>query len=273
MRGSPLAGTFWGIIYFGILASVFTWVIVPPPGLPQQLCGTIRLIIGSCAASLLLILMFFRSLASPAFMEQITSVINSIAFRQGSSGTDVVQAALLAEMTPEMVLNSFAFVVLRGGAVVSSLLLFFLCRQISFILAKLLARDKPISAAGSVALFRVNPVTIWVLSASLLMVVLSSMANLAIPEIILWNILIICAIMYFAQGIGVLLFFIARPALTPFLRLLLCILFFVLVLSPGINVVLLGGVALLGIAENWVSFRVPKSNGPPSTPKAGDDAS
>ena len=118
--------------------------------------------------------------------------------------------------------------------------------------------------------FHVYPAIIWVLSASLLLVVLSRITKLGVIEIILWNILVFCVIMYLAQGLGIAQFFLSRPSMPPFLRLVLVVLFIVLVCSPGINAVLLGCVVLLGIAENWVPFRAPRTNGPPSTPEAGD---
>jgi len=180
----------------------------------------------------------------------------------------------MESMTPETVLAFIKSTVLRGGGLVSTLLLFVFCRQISFAMARLSPGNKPSDEQGANALlgFRVDPVLIWVISGSLLLVVLSSMVKLEVPEIILWNILILCGILYFAQGLGILQFFLTRPTVSPFLRLPLSIFFIVLLFSPGINVVLLGGVALLGIAENWVPFRAPKSNGPPSTPEAEGDA-
>ena len=281
-RGFALTEMFWGVFFFAAMASLFTWAAAPPPTFPLRVCATTRLLIGSFFASLLLIGMFFRVIASTNFLEQVVAATNAIA-RQGTSGADVVQNALFAEMTPEVALGVIRSVVLRGGALISSTALFFLCRQMGFILARLFTRNK---AAGnspggtetnhqgvnSLIVFRVHPMLIWVLSASLLMVVFASRANLEIPEIVLWNILILCCILYLAQGIGILQFFLARPAVTPFLKLLLCIMVVVLLfISPGINVVLFGGVVLLGIAENWVPFRVPASNGPPSTPEAGGD--
>ena len=273
-RGFVLTGVFWGILYFAVMASVFTWVSAPPPGFPLKMCATTRLVFGAAAASLLLMIMFLRVMASPIFLEHIAAVTYAIAARQGTS--DVVQSALLAEMTPETVLAFIRSTILRGGALISCVLLFFICRQISFILARLFARNRPLGGSthevNALSVFRVHPMLIWVLSGSLLLVVLASIANLEFPQILLWNILILCGILYLAQGIGILQFFLARMTVTPFLKLLLCITFVVLFLSPGINAVLFGGVVLLGIAENWVPFRVPKSNGPPSTPEAGDNS-
>jgi len=273
-RGFALTGTtLWGVFYFAAVSALFVWIIAPPASSPIKACGTIRLVIGSSLSAVILMLMLFRTMTSPGFLEHVTAISNSVAARQ--AGADVVQTALLAEVTPEITLNFIRTTVFRGGALVSSVLLFFLCRQLSFILARLFARNKALGISfqevNSLLIFRVHPMLIWVLSASLLLAVITSQANLEIPALVLWNILILCGILYLAQGIGILQFFLARPTVTPFLKLLLSILFVVLILSPGINVVLFGGVVLLGIAENWVPFRVPKSNGPPSTPEAGRD--
>ena len=273
-RGFAPTGFLWGVFAFTFMVSVFTWVTAPPPGFSLKFCATARLVIGSSLASLLFIDFFFRAMASPYFLEHVGTVTQAMAARQAAAGSDVVRNALFAEMTPEMLIHVIRSTVLRGGALVFSALMFFICRQTAFLLARLFARDKPLGAnsheVNSLALFRAHPALIWVLSVSLLLAVLASMANLEIPGILLWNILIVCGILYLAQGIGILQFFLAGTAITPFLKLLLCITFIVLFLSPGINAVLFGGVVLLGIAENWVPFRVPKSNGPSSTPEAGD---
>jgi hypothetical protein len=107
---------------------------------------------------------------------------------------------------------------------------------------------------------------IWVLSVSLFLVIAMRILKWTVPEIILWNILTLCAILYLAQGLGILQHITAAPGMPPFLRLALSLLFFILIFSPGINAVVLGLVTLLGIAETWVSFRTPKTDGPSSTP-------
>ena len=268
-RGAAPAGAFWGIAYFAIMACVFVWIAAPPPNSPLRACGAMRLIAGSCAAALLLIAAFFRAAASPGFLDQLGAITDAIASWRGAAGADVVQAALLSDITPEMTLEFMAAVMLRGGALFFSALLFFACRQFSFLLARLFAREKP-AAENLLAAFRAPRKAIWALSGSLLLVVLASAANIGGLEILIWNILVLCGIMYLAQGLGILQFFLARAAVPPFLRLLLLASFFIMLLSPGINAVLLGGVALLGIAENWVPLRAPETNGTPSTPQAGD---
>jgi hypothetical protein len=84
-------------------------------------------------------------------------------------------------------------------------------------------------------------------------------------EIGAWNILTLCAILYLAQGAGILLYFLGRLAMPPFLRFLTHFLIILVLFSPKINVFALGALAFLGIAENWVPFRA-LSNGSSSTP-------
>ena len=279
-RSVPVADTFWDLLYFSVMVSLFTWITAPPPVL-SRVSGAMRLMIASCAGALLFTGIFFRLMAAPGFSEYLNSLINTLSsfYRSsgGAGGADVVQNALLESLTPDAVLNFMKTVMLRGGSLVFCVFMFFICRQVSFFIGRLtlgnrFAGEKRMSSAraSSLVFFHVYPAIIWFFSVSLLLVVLSRMAKLEIPEIILWNILIFCAILYFAQGFGILLFLLARPSMPPSLRLLLSILFIIMVFSPGINAVLLGGVVLLGIAENWVPFRAPIVNGPPSTPGAGD---
>jgi len=271
-RGLHPAEIFWDILYFTTMSCIFTCIISPPPALSSRFSGGMRLIIGSCLGALLFMGIFLRSISTPGFSEYLGSILNSVVSNYRSSGSDVVQNALMESLTADAVLDFMKSMMLRGGSLVSAVFMFFICRQISFALAFMANRRQGKQGMNpqstSLAGFHVYPTIIWVLSASLLLVVLTKMAKLEIPEIILWNILILCGILYLAQGLGILQFFLARPTVSPSLKLLLSVLFIFLFFSPVINVVLMGGVVLLGIAENWVSFRAPKQNGPPSTPEA-----
>ncbi|MCL2319727.1 MAG: YybS family protein [Treponema sp.] len=277
VRKIPAAAIIWDLLYFSVMASIFTWITSPPPGFSWKVSGSMRLMIGSCLGALLFTGIFFRAASSPGFSAYLNSLINAVLSFYRSSGSDVVQNALLQSITAEAVLDFMKSIMLRGGSLISCVFLFFISRQISFFLARMFQRRKDPDTPGantpglsSLGFFHVAPSMIWVFSGSLLLVVLVRMVKLEVPEIILWNVLIFCVIMYFAQGLGILQFFLVRPRVTPFLKLLFVILFIILLFSPGINAVLLGGIVLLGIAENWVPLRVPKTNGPPSTPEAGD---
>ena len=268
--GISLSGIIWDLLYFTLMASLFIWINSPPPFLSFGIQGSMRFIAGSCLGALLFTIIFLRAMASPEFAGEIDTLINTLLSFNRSSGSDVVQNALLEGISAEMVLAMMKTVMFRGGSLVSCVFLFFFSRQISLMLARLICRERK---GSTLAAFHVYPAVIWVLSASLLLVVLASVTKLEIPEIILWNILILCVILYLAQGFGIMQFFLSKASTPPFLRMLLVVLFIVVLFSPVLNTVLFAGLALLGIAENWVPLRVPKSNGPPSTPEAGDGGS
>jgi hypothetical protein len=265
--GVPATGLVWDLVYFTLMTSFFIWINSPPPFLSFGIPGTARFIIGSCLGALLFMGIFSRAMALPAFSEEIGAMINSLISLNRASDSDVVRNALLDAVSAEMVLDMMKTVMFRGGSLVSCVFIFFFSRQLSLALARLSRREKRDSALAG---FHVYPVIIWIFSASLLLVVLTSVMKIEIPEIILWNILILCVILYLAQGLGILQFFFSRPSMPPFLRIFLMVSLIVVFFSPVLNTVLLAGLVILGIAENWVSFRAPKSNGPPSTPEAGD---
>jgi hypothetical protein len=120
--------------------------------------------------------------------------------------------------------------------------------------------------AGSLAAFHVRPEWVWALSLSLLARVAGLSVRSEPLEIAGWNILVLCVILYLAQGGGIAVFFLAR--LPAGMRFALNLGVVALLLSPGINVVFMGALILLGIAETWAPFRASKPNGPPPTPGA-----
>jgi hypothetical protein len=258
------------------MAFIFTGIVAPPPALSAKYKEAVRFFCGSCLGALLFIYLFLQTSSSPVFLEYIDYLLNVVFQVNRSSGTDVVQNALLGNISAELVLETALAIMLRGGSLVSCIILFAVCRQISLFLARLSFRKPltpeaaPSPQASSLVSFRVSPTVIWVFSTSLLLVVLTGMARLEIPEIILWNILILCVILYFTQGLGILQFFFARLALSPFSKIFFLVLLVVVLFSPFLNLLLLGGLFLLGVAVNWVPLRAPVKNGPPSTPEAGD---
>jgi len=275
----PLQAILWEIFYYAVTTFIFIWIIAPPEFLCANISEPARLIAGSCLGSLLFSFIFFKSTDSQAFMEYIKYFINSLISVYQSSGTDVVQNAMLETLTPEFVLEKIMALMIRGGSIVSCILLFFVCCQLSLMLARLSHRlisknfqginGSRLKGINSLAAFHVNPIVIWFFSFSLILIVLTRITKYEIPEIILWNILVICSILYLAQGLGIMQHFLIKPSFSPLLRLLIIIAFIFLLFSPVLNAFLLGALALLGIAENWLPLRVSKQSGPPSTPEAG----
>jgi len=294
--GIPFAIISLDILYFAVMTFIFTWIISPPPALSVNMSGFVRLMTGSCLGAMALTFLLFKTMASQGFLEYLNLMMKSLL--SASSGANVVQSALLDIWTAESAIETIKAIMLRGGSLLTCVMLFFLCSQMSLFLVRMSLRGRRVNAPEeypskmasvginsgginsvgtnsteiiSFSVFHVAPAAIWVFSSSLLLVVFTRVTKLEIPEIILWNILIVCAILYFAQGLGILQSFFQRSSFTPFVRLLFGVLIVVMLLSPFLNVFFLGGLVLLGIAENWVPFRAPKQNGPPSTPEAGGE--
>jgi len=238
---------------------------MPPPAFARIPHAT-RFITGCALGTVTFILIFLRLMDAPGFYEYIANMLNNL----------IQQNALFMVVNTEMVFEAIRSVLLRGGSLIAAVLMFALSRQTSLLFARLIpGKTRNTSETFTVYLQRVNtleafrapPLLIWIFSSSLLLVVLTSRAGFQAPEIVLWNILILSAILYLAQGVGILQTFLSRPALSPFIKLLCLVLIIFMFFSPVLNMALLAGFVLLGIAENWVPFRVSKKDSPPSTPE------
>jgi hypothetical protein len=270
----PWVQTVWGIVHFSLTAAAFTWVMAPPPGSVSENQGknpltriptVYRFVIASCFASLLLLPMLTAFRNDTAFSAFIRSQVEALSAAYiSTAGADVVEQSLLERyLTPDAVLGTLVFAALRGGVAASCMVFFFINRQIAVTLVRLFRRT---GDGGKLKGFHVPRVFIWALSFSLLTILAGKIWKITPLEIMAWNGLVICSILYLAQGGGITVYFLAHSSLPPLMKLLLNFLLFLLIFSPGINAILLGGLVLLGIVENWVPFRAPKINGPSSTP-------
>jgi hypothetical protein len=259
--------------FFSLVTVIFTWIVSPPGAVSRvlRIPGAYRLLAGSVLVFLAFLLLVLTGEGRAGFQGLLHAQAEALSsFYIAASSPDAAERSLLERhLTPEALVEAFRFIALRGGGLLSSALIFFVSRQMGRFLARVIRRRE---AGGSVLQFRTEPGLIWVLSGALALILLFRLAGAgrgsggAALEIVLWNILVLCAILYLAQGWGILAFFLARAPVPPLVRLLLTALFVALLMRPGINAVILGLIVLLGIAENWVPFRAPKPNGPSSTP-------
>ncbi|MFP3041937.1 hypothetical protein LQZ19_08960 [Treponema primitia] len=261
------------------LIAIFTWITSPPERAPAffRMPVVYRIMAGSVLATLVFALVIYsmrddQELFS-VFRQQAEALASLYA---ASSGADVVQRSLTEQyMTADTILKTLGDLAIRGGILMSWALLFFISCQISLVITWLVRRIVQRSSPrilqrmwpnGLLVNFHLRAECIWALSFSLLAVLAGVSLKLAPLEIVGWNILVICIILYLTQGGGIALFFLTRVFIPPGMRFFLNLFILVLILSPGINVVFLVGLVLLGIAENWVPFRAPKTNGSPPTP-------
>jgi len=269
LRYGELLNAGMDTLYFTVLSIGFTWIMAGNTTLPSMppVRTVFRFIIASAAGALVFMFMIFSLGNDEGFSAVFRSQIDAIASAYiASSGADAARQAFLEQLlTPDRIIDVFLMIVLRGGALFSAFVLFFFNRQTAFILTRLFRRQGG-SAVHNLIGFHAPRKTIWVFSLCLPVILLCRTASLEMFEIAAWNILVICAILFFAQGGGIVLFNLARRTMSFFMRLICGVLLVFVIFSPGINVLAVGILVLLGIAENWLPLRIKANNGATSTP-------
>jgi hypothetical protein len=257
----------WDFLYFTVMPAAFLWILIPPRGKGWffRLPGVARFAAGSAVSALLALGVLFHLLENEDFLVYVNNQIELVKSLYRVSGADVTQNALLESLTADFILRAVKMVLERGGALASCVFIFFVNRQISFALARLFRRREKAAGLGE---FHVPAFLIWVLSFSLLLVLVCRAGALEYGEILGWNILTLCCILYLAQGLGIIRYFLTGTAVPPSRRILISIVLIILLFSFGINAIILGLIILLGIAEHWAPLRRPKPSEPPSTPGA-----
>jgi hypothetical protein len=227
------SGGMWlDIFYFVVLSLCFAWIML---GNNDRIRTLYRFIASSAAGTLFLVIFVF-SRTGPDFniMVNAQAEIFSVVF---------------PAVTPEVLVDLLRNIALRGGIMASAFFLFFVNRHMALTAARIInkrEKEKPLSA------FFVPGNTIWVFSFALLTVILTGILKMQILDIIAWNVLVVCSILFLVQGAGILMFFLARK--TPGFRLAVNILIIFMIFSP-LGTVAIAALLLLGIAENWYPLR------------------
>ena len=263
--GAGMAGIGMDILSFVMFSLAFTWILCGNSG-SVKLRTSYRVIIAAVAVSLCFMLVIVTSFGG-SFADIIKTQSEAVsAIIIASAGADAVRrSALESAISPDVVYEIIKTLALRGGAVVSCVFMFIFNRQAGKTATIIFRRQK---LQNELPFFHVHSNFIWALSISLAAILLSSLLNIGALEILAWNVLVICAILFFGQGFGIALFNFQKRAMSPGFRLFICVLVFLAVITPVVNVVLLGLLLLLGIAENWLPLRAPKNDGSASTPES-----
>jgi hypothetical protein len=244
------------ILYFTTLFLGFAFIMGG-----DSLRGAYRFVLASAAGTV--VFLIYISGSGSGFYAGLYEMSQMLAqVFVNSADVDPARRSLLQQLiTPERALEAVKIFLLRGGALLSTSFVFFINRQVSISLVSIIKRQR--KDRGLTAFFAPS-FTIWVLSGALAVIWLTRLFRIQILEILAWNILVICAILFFAQGAGIFLHFLARR--TYFFRFFAVVLVVMAILSPGLNMIAVSAILLLGIAENWLPFRAPKK-GPASTPE------
>ncbi|MDR0602079.1 MAG: hypothetical protein LBG42_06815 [Treponema sp.] len=279
------AGMFSGAVYTALVMGIFIWIMTPGPVRIVR-----RLALGAAVITgFFLFIMFGASRGYDGFSALFRPQAELIAslytaepageFPEGA-GEFPKDAGAYTEsaaghfppgynFTAERILGILRLFVLRGGALASSVLLLFISRRLSFFVARLARHRAPsegVLRAESLVNFHAPPEAIWVLSFSLLGILLFRLLSFGPGETMAWNALSLSALVFLAQGGGIFFWFLAGKTRSPFMRILINVAIILVILSPGINAFALGLLVLLGIAENWAPLRAPGGSGSSPTP-------
>jgi len=244
------------IIYFTVMSFCFTWIMANgKSGRILYVRTAYRFIIASVCITIILFIIALGKINSSFFyiLKEQASLIASIII--SSAGPDTVRRSYLEQnITADFVYETIKIILLRGGLLVSVFSLFFINRQLAKIAAALFRKRERTTELHA---FHVPGNTIWILSFSLLTILLARFFKLTITEIVAWNVLIICALLFLAQGAGIFFFVIQKRGVSPAMRIVINVFIFVVIFTPGVNTIALVLLLLLGIAENWAPFRAP----------------
>lgn len=251
-------------LYFALVTLSFSWAATGKPF--PQVSAAVRMVTAAAltAAGLIPLLLFSGADSGIYAVMRGQAELVTSAYQSMIAPDSLEAGALGGTVNADMVLKVMGSVALRGGALASAAFFFFINRQAAVIVSWFFRRR---AGREHLSLFHAPLRLIWIFSLSLLVTVAGTLFKLPYLEIPGWNLAVFCAILYLIQGGGIVLYFLARPELPLLFRSLANVLIVIVFLSPVVNGIALGVLTLLGIAENWIPFRIPRQNGPASTPE------
>ncbi|MDR0320228.1 MAG: hypothetical protein LBI28_01865 [Treponema sp.] len=234
------------VAFFIILDLCYLWIMGG-----KNLRTLYRFIFASAAGAIALLFFVFRK--DTTFYTMFYSVAENLSSAlTGSLEGEVVEGSI--QLSPERLIESTQNMLLRGGALVSMLLIFFISRQIALAVIMLIKRQK--FETGFIT-FCAPANTAWVILGSFVTILLTKALSADIIEIIAWNAFVVSAIIFLTQGAGVLMYWFSRKSNT-FRIISIVVLTIVIFISP-LNILAIAALLILGIADNWRQFRIPSN--------------
>jgi hypothetical protein len=257
-------------LYFSVVSISFAWAVVPTGfrGGERRIRMAYRIVLAAVAATLATIPVILLARSDEGLVALIRHQAESfVAAYTEAAGADVVQRSLIEQnLKPEAIIAAISEVYVKGAAVTGHAIFLFVSWRVSLFFAS--TRDPSLRRRGSFALFHLDAYMIWPLIAAFATVLAGLVLKIVPLEIAGWNLLSLSLLLYMAQGYGVIQYQLARPgvprSIGPFVTLVVAL----ALMRPGINAIIAGAIAALGIAENWLPLRAPIKTEPPSTPEA-----
>jgi len=188
------------------------------------------------------------------FITVIAGTIGYFVITSQNESLNMLFEQIIAELAPGISVSDFMetvnIVLYRGGALVSMCLMLFVNRQLASAAAWIIVRQR---INRKLTEFFAPQGIIWVLSGAIATIMLALLFGIVILEIIAWNVLIICVIIYLAQGAGILMHILTKRSSA--FKMGAAVLAVILILSP-FSIMAVAAMLILGIAENWIPIRL-----------------
>jgi len=227
----------------------------PVPGRPLPYVRTLYRLLAVAVLLAVLILRLFDGIDFYAIRAEVTDRVVSAHLGLADSAAAYPEGA---DAHPERIvagLNRAFDLALtwipRGIMLAALVFVMFINRQLSFLVSRLFRKRR----AGDLTGFFAPKRTVWVFAAALPVILLGRTLPAPFVEIVAWNVLVACALVFLAQGGGIVLFNLSRRSMPVPVRVILAVVFVVIMFVSPVNLFVLGALLILGVAENWFPMR------------------
>jgi len=221
------SGILIGIIYFTVLLFGYLWIVGG-----SNLRTLYRFLLASIAGTIAFLIVINRN--DLFFHMLFTELVNDFSLN----------------IRPEEMQNSVKNILFRGGALVSMSFLFFINRQAAFSIFQYINKQKK---DNGLTKFLAPINTIWFFSGATATIFLTMMFQIQLLEIISWNVLIICVIIFAMQGLSVFIYLISGRSAS--FRLIISATVIFLMLTP-LSLIAVLALLVLGVTESFRPIRV-----------------
>ncbi len=172
-------------------------------------------------------------------------------FSKGAASSDSFESAVLVkELQPDRIIEATSKLVLRNY-----LLAYFIMLTGSWYFADAVSRRWLKKPKFKLVDFIVPETLIWPLIVSLVCVLADVFMGIGWIGHLMWNSTFIMALIYGLHGIGLIEYLLNRYKVSRSRRRFIVIISIAVLLLPGINLVILIGVPVLGVSELWIRYR------------------
>lgn len=213
----------------------------------------IRMLMATAAAMLVFVPVFLLLSQNQVFTEAVTSQLNAVAgvFAGGETGTyetEVMKSYLGDEGLVGYMKNFYR----KSAGAIYFLILLISSRAADMVMFRFGRRD-----ILKLVNFKVPEILLWpmLLTAVAVLVEVFDLLKLGFVSPIIWNAGLILLFLWGLQGLAIIRSIFIRFRIPDGLRLMTEFILIMILVMPGINLIVIIGLPVLGISETWINLR------------------